>query len=299
MPEFDLVTCGYSVVEGPTADSCGNIYFSNVHEGGVFRLDPSGTVSTVLARRRGVGGLCMHADGGLVMSGRDVMHLNGSTTRVLLDRDELGLLRDVPVGGFNDLCADWDGRVLVGPTRRIPPVAAAGGDTQGLMAAGEHALSELLLITGRHEYAVLYDDVRGVSNGIAVSADNSTIYHAESGAREIRVSRYVRGDQVEVTARWSTRSESGTPDGVALDVLGRLWVAMHGGGVVLCFSSAGDIVDRLEVPAPRVTNLCFAGPDLRELYVTTLDNALEPLARGSIFRTRAPVPGAPVPLARI
>jgi sugar lactone lactonase YvrE len=164
------------------------------------------------------------------------------------------------------------------------------------MAAGSHAPSELVLITAAGEFTVLYDDVRGVSNGIAVSPDNSTIYHAESGGRAIRVSRFTSLTEVAPVAYWSTQQVTGTPDGLALDADGGLWVAMHGGGCLARFAPDGSVTETLPVPARYVTNLCFAG---RYLYITTLDNDLEPARRGSIFRTAAPVAGAPVPEARI
>ena len=164
------------------------------------------------------------------------------------------------------------------------------------MAEGEHAPSELLLITEPGRFVVLYDDVRGVSNGIAVSADDTTIYHAESGARQIRVSRFAGPERVEIVGHWPTAEVAGTPDGVALDVNGDLWVAMHRGGCVVRFTPDGSVASRLDVPARRVTNLCFAGATL---YITSLDNDVQPELRGSIFRTDAPVAGAPVPVARI
>ena len=288
---FEVVASGFSVTEGPVIASDGSLYFSDVHDGGVYRLTQTGQVELVLARRRGVGGLCAHADGGVVASGRDISHIGPAGTRTLLAREAFGPVDGVSVGGFNDLCADWLGRVLVGPTRRRHDATPTA-----LMAAGSHAPSELVLVAGPGQFTVLYTDVRGVSNGIAVSPDNSMIYHAESGGRAIRVSRFTEAAKVAPLACWSTEQIAGTPDGVALDEEGYLWVAMHGGGCLARFGPDGSIAETIPVPAQRVTNLCFAG---RYLYVTSLDNDLEPRRRGSVFRTEAPVAGAPVPMARI
>lgn len=293
MSDFALVASGYSVVEGPVVNEAGDLFFTNVHEGGVYVLRASGEIEEVIPRRRGVGGMCLHADGGLIVSGRDVSHIGPGQTRVLAERSGFPLVDGVPVGGFNDLCADQLGRVLVGPTRRRPVPA---NDATPLMSAGEHVPSELVLITAPGRFTTLYADVRGVSNGLAVSADNSTIYHAESGGQIIRVSRFTAPERVETVATWPTTALAGTPDGVALDVDGFLWVAMHGGGAIVRFSPAGAVDRVLGVPATRVTNLCFAGP---YLYITSLDNDQDPQRRGSIFRTAAPVPGAAVPVARI
>jgi len=53
------------------------------------------------------------------------------------------------------------------------------------------------------------------------------------------------------------------------------------------------------VPAPFVASLCFGGGDRRDLYVTTSGNSDHPERRGTVFRTRANVPGLVVPLARV
>ena len=46
-----------------------------------------------------------------------------------------------------------------------------------------------------------------------------------------------------------------------------------------------------------VTSLVFGGRDMRDLYVVTADNSDDPNRKGTIFRTRADVPGLPVPKA--
>ena len=79
--------------------------------GGVHRWSPDG-VEQVVPKRRGVGGIVLHEDGGLVVTGRDVMHVRDGETRVLLDVDG--------VTGFNDLGTAPDGSVYVGSLRFMP-----------------------------------------------------------------------------------------------------------------------------------------------------------------------------------
>src|SRR5688572_11654660 len=71
--EFETLASGYGLVEGPTVDADGNLYFSDVIGGGVYRLDAAGGIDTVVPKRRGVGGIALHADGGVVASGRDLV----------------------------------------------------------------------------------------------------------------------------------------------------------------------------------------------------------------------------------
>ena len=78
-------------------DGADNLYFSDVTNGGVYCRAPSGEISTVVPRRRGVGGIALHADGGLVISGKNVCHVKDGTTRILFS---------ATISRFNDLFTD-------------------------------------------------------------------------------------------------------------------------------------------------------------------------------------------------
>src|SRR5688572_14652385 len=60
----EMLACGYGLIEGPRAAPDGSLYFSDVHNGGVRRLLPGGDIELVVPKRRGVGGIALHADGG-------------------------------------------------------------------------------------------------------------------------------------------------------------------------------------------------------------------------------------------
>ena len=52
-------------------------------------------------------------------------------------------------------------------------------------------------------------------------------------------------------------------------------------------------MSHLDVPAKN----CFGGSDRLDLYVVTAGDPDDPESSGSIFRTRSPVAGLPVPMA--
>ena len=110
--QFETLVRGYGLIEGPRVDPDGALYFSDVERGGVYRRRSDGTVETVVPRRRGVGGIALHADGGIVISGRNICHVRDGETRVLFGRD------DIP--GFNDLYTDEKGRVYTGSMMSNP-----------------------------------------------------------------------------------------------------------------------------------------------------------------------------------
>ena len=69
---MEALATGYGLIEGPVWDPDQGLYWSDVAHGGVHRLARSGAVTTVIPHRRGIGGMARHADGGLVVGGRNI-----------------------------------------------------------------------------------------------------------------------------------------------------------------------------------------------------------------------------------
>src|SRR6478736_4956198 len=94
------VATGYGLIEGPVWDPMHGLYFSDVLNGGVFLLDRAGKISTAIPKRRGIGGMALHASGGLVVGGRDIacVSLKDGATRSLLALDAIP-----GATGYNDL----------------------------------------------------------------------------------------------------------------------------------------------------------------------------------------------------
>lgn len=94
----------------------------------------------------------------------------------------------------------------------------------------------------------------------------------------------------------------GTPRSGAMDKLGRYWVAMADGGRVLCIDDRGQVSIEVRTPSFNPTGLCFGGPDMRTLFVTSsrAHRSAEELAAyprsGGIFSLRLDVQGAPQPV---
>ena len=272
-----LVT-GYGLIEGPRVDEENRLYFSDVLGGGVYRRSPDGRIETVVPKRRGVGGIALHADGGVVVSGRNVCHVRDGETRTIFAPED--------VAGFNDLFTDSAGAVLVG-SMHFDPFTAEGPRPPG----------EVYRIAPGGAVRRLYHDV-GMCNGIGLSPDGRLLFQNDSTRGEVLVHE-VGEDGSCSRRRVFARAKRGTPDGLAVDEAGGVWIAEHGGGCVTRYAADGRLDRHLEVPARIVTSLCLGGPDRRDLYVVTADNTDDKALRGSIFRTRVEVPGLPAALARV
>ena len=280
---FTLLASGYGTVEGPTVNAQGDLYFTDPLDGGVYMRTAAGEVRVVVPKRKGVGGTCLHRDGGIVISGRDLTHVRDGESRILLGREHYESVGLDPATSFNDIHADDRGRVLAGAVWG----GSFGGEVQGA----------LVLVDAPGRARVLYDGVHG-SNGVALDWRSRRLYQSSTYDQRIIVSEEA-GDSYRKVDEISTAGVPGYPDGLALDEEGRLWVAFHQSPAVVCFDSSGRPLERLDAPAHGVTSLCFAGEDLRDLIVVTADNAETPELRGSIFRTRVEVRGAPVGVAAI
>ncbi len=275
---FQTLASGFGLVEGPTVEADGGIVFSDVIGGGVHRLRPDGAVELVVPKRRGVGGIALHADGGVVLSGRDLVHVRDGETRTIFS------IPDLP--GWNDLCTDAAGRVYAGALRFAVFDRAA-----------EPVPGECWRIDAAGRGTRLYGDVVH-PNGIALSPDERTLYHSDT-RRGVLVVHELAADGSALRRREFAVPEPGRPDGIAVDALGGVWVAIAGGGRVDRFLPDGTRERSLEVPASLVTSLCFAGSDRRDLVVVSADHREEPDRRGSLFRTRVDVAGVPVHAARV
>ena len=274
---METLAFGYHLVEAPRVDDAGNLYFTDVVGGGVFRRAPDGALTTVVPKRRGCGGLVLHADGGVVVSGRSVVHVRDGETRTLLEVEG--------VVGFNDLTTDREGRVYVGSLRT------------GAFDSGPRVAGELWRVDGPGRATEVYGGV-DFANGVGFSPDGRTVYHSNYSEGCV-LAHDLDADGRAGNRRIFARVPSGNPDGLAVDETGAVWVALGSAGGVARFRPDGTLEEVLDVPASFVTSLCFGGLDRRDLYVTTAANSEDPARKGTIFRTRSPVPGMIAPVARV
>ena len=276
---MEMLACGYGLIEGPRADAEGNLWFSDVPNGGVFRRAVDGTITTVVPKRKTVGGIAFHAEGGIVISGRDISHVNNGVSRILFERPE-------HVGGFNDLFCDATGRVYTGSLRSDP------------FATGERISGEAYVVDAVGSARQVYDRV-GLSNGIGISPEGDRLYHADSAAREVIVHALSPAGEVCDRGVLVRLPRGETPDGLAVDEDGGVWIAVVGAGIVRRITPDGALDTVIDVPATMVTSLCFGGPDLADMYVVTADNTIDASRLGTIFRLHPGVRGTEVYPARI
>jgi sugar lactone lactonase YvrE len=195
-----------------------------------------------------VGSVSPAADGGLLIAGERQVHVMDPAGRLV---ESIRVLDDAVQSRLNDSACDPRGRFLVGSVR-----------------LDDRSRQERLVAIEASRQVSLVADGISVSNGIGFSPDGETMYYVDSRPGEVLAYDYDL-DAGSASGRRVLFESAGTPDGLAVDADGNLWIAFFGEGKVRCLTPRGDVVDVIEVPVPHPTCPEFAGPGLDTLVITT------------------------------
>ena len=153
--------------------------------------------------------------------------------------------------------------------------------------------------------AVVADTGFAICNGPAFSPDNDRLYFSDSVGRRILCYDLARDGTLSGRRTFHEFSpDDGLPDGLTVDSAGNLWCALYGGGKVVRLDANGHLHAAIPVPAIYPTSLCFGGPDIRTMFVTTGWNTPEEAEKardqgGSVLMRRVETPGLPEPIAKL
>jgi sugar lactone lactonase YvrE len=268
--------------EGPVWDDAnGTLIWVDIMGQAVHRFDPVTGQDHAVDVGQPVGSAAVRADGrGLVLALRDGFGLLDERSG---DLDLVAPVEnDKPSNRMNDGKCDPRGRFWAG--------------TMGLNESrGAGALYRLDPDLSVHH---ILGEV-SVSNGMDWTADGRQMYYIDSATRGVDVLDFDMhsGSLGERHRLISLQPGEGAPDGMTLDEEGALWVAVHGSGTVRRYTPDGVLDRVLRVPVSMVTSCAFGGPDLSDLYVTTMQYGMateakraQPLA-GGLFHCRPGVRG--------
>jgi len=268
---------GFVFTEGPLWHPDGFYYFVDVRASRLFRIVPGRAPELVREGTGGGNGTTFDLEGRLVLCEGDNRRVTRTSADgridVLMDRFE-GKRLNRP----NDVVCRSDGSIyFTDPGLRVPL-----GERE-LPYAGVYRVAPDggTSLVADFEYP----------NGLAFSPDERLLYVANTRwAQYIHVLELEPGSgkvrRRRIFADMSSDETDGVPDGMKVDVEGRVYCTGPGGTWV--FAPDGTrlgIIRTPEVPA----NLAFGGPDLRTLFLT---------ARTSVYTLRVRTPGQPHPLFR-
>ncbi|MDG1986947.1 MAG: SMP-30/gluconolactonase/LRE family protein [Halieaceae bacterium] len=265
-------------LECPRFDDSGSLFFGDVMANGFYRFSYSSGLESLDPSSRSVGGSVVHADGGMIYSGREgLKHYHPVTGQIQVLSLEID---GEPLVSINDIEADHHGNLYGGT---LDFAALERGEKPGF---------GFLFRIDVEGNAIRIRDV-GISNGIAFASDGGSMYFSESGEG---VFRYAINNEGNLVDR-NLVIDIGDSDGVVLDESETIWVARYMGSTVERYSKNGELISVLETPFENVASLVFGGDDNRELFI--VGGAIEASGSGGIVKVNCEVAGLKSHKARI
>jgi sugar lactone lactonase YvrE len=208
-----------------------------------------------------LGAAAIRRTGGVVAAAGDGIHFRDAAGNT--DREPItGFLPDGV--RFNDGACDPEGNFLCGTTS----------------LHGESGRGSLYRVRPDGEIETLVSGVTE-SNGLAWSADGTTLYYVDSGEPVVRRYDYQTHFPQRGLDLCSVPEGHGIPDGICVDADGAVWVAIWEGGALWRLSADGELLEVLKTPVSRPTCPSFGGPGLERLFVATAWEGLDESARSA------------------
>jgi sugar lactone lactonase YvrE len=272
---------GADVGEGPSWHArTGTLLFVDVSPGLIYRLDPTSGSLDKTSVGQEVGAVIPRAQGGLVVAMRDGIGFladGGDAVRIFAPIEG-----DDPGNRMNDAKCDPQGRLWAGTMA----FDFSAGAASLYRVDADHSVTRVL-------------PGLTISNGMGWSPDGNTMYFIDSANYAVDAYRFdAETGGLGPSDRVVTVAQSeGMPDGLTIDAEGNIWVALFYGGEVRCYRPDGVLQGTIRLPVKQPTSVCFGGPDLGDLYITSAAYALDadalreqPLA-GATFVCRPGVTG--------
>ena len=270
--------------EGPIWDPKRQVlWWVDILEGLIHCHNPADGANQSWSVGQMVGTIVTAQDGRLVIATEKGFHwFDPETGNIELITDPEP---DRPQNRFNDGKCDPSGRLWAG--------------TMPISEEGNAGTLYCLHPDGKAEAK---DDGYAIPNGIVWNDEASVMYHIDSPTRRVDAWDFDNPTGTINNRRtvYHVTQEGAFPDGMAMDVEGKIWLALWGGWVVIRFDPiSGKELARIPIPVSRTSACAFGGPNLNTLFITTAkkditpeDLEQEPMA-GCVFKANPGVCGQP------
>lgn len=211
-----------------------------------------------------------------------------------------------PLGKTNFILRDSVGRVWLTVTTRLEPWTRS---------VNEKSSDGYVALIDERGIRIVADGFVG-TNEVRVDASGEWLYVVESNARHISRLRIARDGSLSGREVFGPNDLGGIPDGFAFDAFGNLWITLVLHDRLIALTPEGDVLTLLDdgdpvrvaefdrhffagTVTPEIMNRCrgtlapwmasvtFGGPDLRTVYLGSLQGTTIPYFR-------SPVPGLPM-----
>ena len=264
------VAGGFGFIEGPAADGQGNLYFSDIPNARIHKLDAQGKVTVFREKSNKSNGLMVDGKGRILACEMDgavvALSADGQGREVLADQHN-----GKPLNAPNDLVIDKTGGIYF----TDPMYGAKTPLPQGKTCV-------YYLPKGGKPVRLL--DNLPNPNGVILSPDEKTLYVIPSSQRQMMAYPVEAPGKLgagRVFCELAQRRPGGNSggDGLAVDVQGNLYITAETG--VQVWSPAGKLLGTLVFPE-QPANCDFGGPGNKTLYAT---------ARTGLYQVELEIPG--------
>lgn len=258
--------------EGPAFDGKSSIYLSNCYGGWITRYS-EGVKDTFISKAddslliEKTNGLTFGLDGNLYIC----EYGKGKILRISSDYNI-----DVYAEGYkgekfsrpNDLTFDEDGNLFFTDPNSYDKNILDG---------------RIFLVEAKTKKVILLEDSIAFPNGINISPIDHKLYVGESVFNRILRYDIIKDNRLSNKEVFAV-IPGGDPDGIEFDVEGNLYVAHFGGKAVYIFSPEGKLLQKIETPGGKPTNIEFGDVDYKTLYLTEVET-------NSLYKIRTKSPG--------
>ena len=264
------VAGGFGFTEGPAADGQGNLYFSDIPNARIHKLDAQGKVTVFREKSNKSNGLMVDGKGRILACEMDgavvALSADGQGREVLADQHN-----GKPLNAPNDLVIDKTGGIYF----TDPMYGAKTPLPQGKTC--------VYYLPQGGKPARLLDNLPN-PNGVILSPDEKTLYVIPSSQRQMMAYPVEAPGKLgagRVFCELAQRRPGGNSggDGLAVDVQGNLYITAETG--VQVWSPAGKLLGTLVFPE-QPANCDFGGPGNKTLYAT---------ARTGLYQVELEIPG--------
>ncbi|MEO8232267.1 MAG: SMP-30/gluconolactonase/LRE family protein [Ignavibacteriota bacterium] len=241
--------------EGPAYDGT-SIYFSNCYGGWIGKFNNSIT-DTFISRYDD--SLLIKNTNGLAFDNKDHLFVcEYGFGRILQINNNAGI--KVCADGYegkrfnrpNDLTIDENGNLFFTDPKSYDKNILDG---------------RIFFIDAKTQEVILLADSLAFPNGINISPIDKKLYVCESAKQKI-VRFTITTDNRLINKEDFVDLPGGDPDGIEFDEMGNLYVAHFGGKAVYIFSPKRKLLQKIETPGNKPSNLEFGDHDYKTLFLT-------------------------------
>ncbi|ABE46398.1 SMP-30/gluconolactonase/LRE family protein [Polaromonas sp. JS666] len=257
-------------LEGPSFDRAGNLYVTDIPHGRIFRIDPALEWQLVAEYDGWPNGTALHADGSLWIADYrcGLLRLDPSTGQV---STVLGHRNSESFKGVNDLTFDAQGHCYFTDQGQ----SGLHDPTGRVYRLRDNGQLDLLLNNAPSP------------NGIALSPDGRVLFVAVTRGNAVWRAPLLPDGSLSKMGAFQTFFGTSGPDGMAVDVEGRLVVAHASLGGAFVLNARGEVTHFVRSPTgSTVTNLAYR-PGTHQIVMTES-------ATGTLLMADLPASGAPL-----